>query len=90
MNGSHMWKVIYYNKCKQINVTLLFFILFWIYILDDAECELNCRPINQKYFAKLKEYAVDGTHCTNIHEKPKNHSNSSKAVCVEGKCRVSK
>lgn len=63
----------------------------FLWFLDDAECELNCRPINQKYFAKLKEYAVDGTHCTNLHDKPKNHSNSTtKAVCVEGKCRVSK
>lgn len=71
-------------------IIILCYIFFYLLILDDAECELNCRPINQKYFAKLKEYAVDGTYCTNIHEKPKSHSNSSKAVCVEGKCRVSK
>lgn len=53
--------------------------------LDDAECELNCRPVNRKYFAKLREYAVDGTSCNSTDGPTRN---SSKAVCVEGKCKV--
>lgn len=55
---------------------------------DDAECELNCRPVNQKYFARLREYAVDGTRCEKIQNQPKNNITYEHGVCVEGKCKV--
>jgi hypothetical protein len=58
-------------------------------LVDDAECELNCRPVNQKYFARLRETAVDGTHCLKIHNPPKNNASFDRGVCVEGKCKVS-
>ncbi|KAG5675697.1 hypothetical protein PVAND_005581 [Polypedilum vanderplanki] len=56
------------------------------YIKEDSECELNCKPIDQKYFAKLKDFVIDGTPC----KKVKNNANISfdKAVCVEGKCKA--
>jgi hypothetical protein len=58
-------------------------------LVDDAECDLNCRPVNQKYFARLREYAVDGTHCLKILNPPKNNASFDRGVCVEGKCKVS-
>ncbi|TMW41616.1 hypothetical protein DOY81_013304, partial [Sarcophaga bullata] len=36
------------------------------YIKDDAECELNCKPLGMKYFATLNATVIDGTPC----EKP--------------------
>lgn len=57
--------------------------------LDDAECELNCRPVNQKYFARLREHAVDGTLCSKVSNPPKNNVSFERSVCVEGKCKVS-
>lgn len=70
-------------------ISLFLLIKFACEQLDDAECELNCRPVNQKYFARLREYAVDGTTCYKIHNPPKGSNISSeRAVCVEGKCKV--
>lgn len=83
-SGSHTSKVM-----KRTPVPEVFNWLFRHVVLDDAECELNCRPVNQKYFARLKEYAVDGTHCTKVHNPPKNSVGSERSVCVEGKCKVS-
>jgi hypothetical protein len=59
----------------------------WVpYIKEDAECELNCKPADQKYFAKLKDFVTDGTECSRV------NNNASipfdKAVCVKGKCKV--
>lgn len=34
------------------------------YIKDDAECELNCKPLGMKYFATLNETVIDGTACS--------------------------
>ncbi|CRK93989.1 CLUMA_CG007515, isoform A [Clunio marinus] len=58
------------------------------YIKDDAECELNCRPVNQKYFARLREYAIDGTNCSKVHNPPKSNVAYERSVCVEGKCKL--
>lgn len=55
-----------------------------ILLLEDAECELNCRPKNQKYFARLGT-VIDGTLCTKV---SKNQIKYEYAVCVEGKCKV--
>ena len=55
-----------------------------ILLSEDAECELNCRPKNQKYFARLGT-VIDGTLCTKV---SKNQIKHEYAVCVEGKCKV--
>lgn len=92
-NGSHISKVIGTNQ-QEFHLTLLINFSSLSQhkkksFLDDAECELNCRPVNQKYFARLKEYTVDGTHCTKVLNPPKNNVSYEQSVCVEGKCRVS-
>ena len=62
----------------------------WTFVssTDEAECELNCRPVNQRYFARLKEYVIDGTTCTKPHITPKNSSLVMKNICVDGICKV--
>lgn len=55
---------------------------------EDAECELNCKPIGMKYFATLNRTVIDGTPCS----KPMEYfrrNNSKRAVCVDGICKVS-
>lgn len=84
-SGSHTSKVMK----RTFTLPEVFNWLFRFAVLDDAECELNCRPVNQKYFARLKEYAVDGTHCTKVHNPPKSGGGVERSVCVEGKCKVS-
>lgn len=61
--------------------------MFWI--LDGAECELNCKPLNQKYFARLKERVIDGTECKIPQHNWNKLENFEKAVCIEGSCKVS-
>lgn len=59
-----------------------------LYFLDDAECELNCKPINMNYFATLNDRVIDGTSCS----YPSDHlkrNNTGRAICVEGICKVS-
>lgn len=56
--------------------------------LDDAECELNCKPLGMKYFATLNSTVIDGTPC----EKPAEYYRSNykgRAMCIDGICKVS-
>lgn len=86
------YEMTFFSQCFD-NFSISYFYWFFHIQIDDAECELNCRPINQKYFARLREYAVDGTHCSKVHLPPKssngNETSYEKSVCVEGKCKVS-
>lgn len=54
---------------------------------EDAECELNCKPIGMKYFATLNKTVVDGTSCNTPSEYFRRRDNA-KAICVEGICKV--
>lgn len=71
---------------------------------DDAECELNCKPIGLEYFALLDERVVDGTACKHpVNELRHNRqrrgggggttapleAQSRRAMCVHGVCKVS-
>ncbi|XP_070496473.1 thrombospondin type-1 domain-containing protein 4 isoform X2 [Chironomus tepperi] len=58
------------------------------YVKDGAECELNCKPINQKYFARLKERVIDGTECNILKQDLNKLDNIYKSVCIEGSCKV--
>lgn len=54
---------------------------------EDAECELNCKPIGMRYFATLNKTVIDGTPCS----KPTEYfrrNNSGRGICVEGLCKV--
>lgn len=55
---------------------------------DDAECELNCKPMGMSYFATLNDSVIDGTPCQYpVDFVHRNHS--GRAMCVEGVCKVS-
>ncbi|CAG9799230.1 unnamed protein product [Chironomus riparius] len=58
------------------------------YVKDGAECELNCKPFNQKYYARLKERVIDGTECNILQFDQNKLENYDKAVCIEGLCKV--
>ncbi|KAL9914968.1 thrombospondin type-1 domain-containing protein 4-like [Glossina fuscipes fuscipes] len=58
------------------------------YIKDDAECELNCKPIGMKYFATLNNTVIDGTMCFRPAEYYR-YNYQEGAVCVNGICKVS-
>uniref|UniRef100_A0A182NP13 Uncharacterized protein n=1 Tax=Anopheles dirus TaxID=7168 RepID=A0A182NP13_9DIPT len=54
---------------------------------EDAECELNCKPIGMRYFATLNKTVIDGTACS----KPTEYfrrNNSGRGICVEGLCKL--
>uniref|UniRef100_A0A182V9F5 ADAMTS/ADAMTS-like cysteine-rich domain-containing protein n=1 Tax=Anopheles merus TaxID=30066 RepID=A0A182V9F5_ANOME len=54
---------------------------------EDAECELNCKPIGMRYFATLNKTVIDGTPCS----KPTEYfrrNNSGRGICVEGLCKT--
>ncbi|CAD6997442.1 unnamed protein product [Ceratitis capitata] len=56
------------------------------YIKEDAECELNCKPLGMKYFATLNSSVVDGTPCF----RPAEYFRSNyrqRAMCVDGVCK---
>lgn len=56
--------------------------------LDEAECELNCKPIGMNYFALLRDRVIDGTSCLfPVDFVQQNHS--GRAMCVDGVCKVS-
>lgn len=55
---------------------------------EDAECELNCKPIGMKYYATLNKTVIDGTECTKPFEYFRRKDNG-KAICAEGICKVS-
>uniref|UniRef100_A0A1B0C086 Uncharacterized protein n=1 Tax=Glossina palpalis gambiensis TaxID=67801 RepID=A0A1B0C086_9MUSC len=57
-------------------------------ITDDAECELNCKPIGMKYFATLNNTLIDGTMCFHPAEYYR-YNYQEGAVCVNGICKVS-
>lgn len=58
--------------------------------LDDAECELNCKPVGLNYFATLNDRVKDGTSCFKPSEFLKLRRNhAGKAICVDGICKVS-
>ncbi|KAI9579551.1 hypothetical protein GQX74_006088 [Glossina fuscipes] len=52
-------------------------------ITDDAECELNCKPIGMKYFATLNNTVIDGTMCFRPAEYYR-YNYQEGAVCVNG------
>ncbi|XP_055643965.1 A disintegrin and metalloproteinase with thrombospondin motifs 7 [Toxorhynchites rutilus septentrionalis] len=57
------------------------------FIKDDAQCELNCKPIGMRYFATLNKTVIDGTPCS----KPTEYfrrNNSGRGICVEGICKA--
>lgn len=57
------------------------------YIKDDAECELNCKPLGMKYFATLNNSVIDGTACF----RPAEYYRSNylgRAICVGGICKA--
>uniref|UniRef100_A0A1I8PD91 PLAC domain-containing protein n=1 Tax=Stomoxys calcitrans TaxID=35570 RepID=A0A1I8PD91_STOCA len=57
------------------------------YVKDDAECELNCKPVGMEYFATLNATVIDGTPC----EKPAEYYRSNyrgRAMCIEGICKA--
>ncbi|EAA14143.3 AGAP010001-PA, partial [Anopheles gambiae str. PEST] len=57
------------------------------FVKEDAECELNCKPIGMRYFATLNKTVIDGTPCS----KPTEYfrrNNSGRGICVEGLCKV--
>ncbi|XP_052863931.1 thrombospondin type-1 domain-containing protein 4 [Anopheles cruzii] len=57
------------------------------FVKEDAECELNCKPIGMRYFATLNQTVIDGTSCN----KPTDYfrrSNSGRGICVEGVCKA--
>ncbi|KAI9577970.1 hypothetical protein GQX74_014114 [Glossina fuscipes] len=58
------------------------------YIKDDAECELNCKPVGMKYFATLNDTVIDGTMCYRPAEYYR-YNYQEGAVCVNGICKVS-
>uniref|UniRef100_A0A182SZD2 ADAMTS/ADAMTS-like cysteine-rich domain-containing protein n=1 Tax=Anopheles maculatus TaxID=74869 RepID=A0A182SZD2_9DIPT len=57
------------------------------FVKEDAECELNCKPIGMRYFATLNKTVIDGTPCS----KPTEYfrrNNSGRGICVEGLCKI--
>ncbi|XP_050084758.1 thrombospondin type-1 domain-containing protein 4-like [Anopheles aquasalis] len=57
------------------------------FVKEDAECELNCKPIGMRYFATLNKTVIDGTSCI----KPTDYfrrSNGRRGICVEGVCKA--
>ncbi|ALC39280.1 CG6232, partial [Drosophila busckii] len=59
------------------------------YIKDDAECELNCKPMGMKYFATLNDTVIDGTPCQRPAEYYRTQSSAwSRAMCVDGICKA--
>ncbi|KAM8717604.1 hypothetical protein ACLKA7_004322 [Drosophila subpalustris] len=59
------------------------------YIKDDAECELNCKPLGMKYFATLNDTVIDGTPCQRPAEYYRSKSTyASRAMCVDGICKA--
>lgn len=73
----------YRNKIRKIIMLLNLLNLY----LDEAECELNCKPVGMNYFATLKDRVVDGTSCLfPVDFVRQNHS--GRAMCVDGICKV--
>ncbi|XP_030561294.1 thrombospondin type-1 domain-containing protein 4 isoform X1 [Drosophila novamexicana] len=59
------------------------------YIKDDAECELNCKPLGMKYFATLNDTVIDGTPCQRPAEYYRSKSTRvGRAMCVDGICKA--
>lgn len=54
---------------------------------DDAECELNCKPIGMNYFATLNDVVIDGTTCYSSVDFARRII-SGRAMCVDGICKV--
>lgn len=54
---------------------------------DDAECELNCKPIGMNYFATLNDTVIDGTACYSTVDFARRNI-SGRAMCVDGICKV--
>lgn len=63
------------------------FEILFVFHLDEAECELNCKPIDMNYFAPLKDRVADGTSCFSPIDFVK-QNRSGRAMCVEGVCKV--
>ncbi|XP_053673801.1 thrombospondin type-1 domain-containing protein 4 [Anopheles nili] len=57
------------------------------FVKEDAECELNCKPIGMRYFATLNKTVTDGTPCSNPTEYFR-RNNSGRGICVEGLCKA--
>lgn len=59
----------------------------YIIVTDEAECELNCKPIGLNYYAMLNERVIDGTSCIRPIESIR-VKYTGPAKCVEGVCKV--
>ncbi|XP_054741573.1 thrombospondin type-1 domain-containing protein 4 isoform X1 [Anastrepha obliqua] len=57
------------------------------YIKEDAECELNCKPVGMKYFATLNSSVIDGTPCFRPAEYYRSNYRQ-RAMCVDGVCKA--
>lgn len=80
IHGNFMIKVIIFSVCYLIFNNIVIFI-------EDAECELNCKPIGSKFFATFNNTVVDGTLCSRPDVARKHFKGRS--ICVEGVCKVS-
>ncbi|KFB40992.1 AGAP010001-PA-like protein [Anopheles sinensis] len=59
------------------------------FVKEDAECELNCKPIGMRYFATLNKTVIDGTPCIKPTEYFRNNESTvGRGICVEGVCKV--
>lgn len=82
-----MKKKLKIEKLKNKCLSLFLYCLNLIH-LDEAECELNCKPIGMNYFALLQDRVIDGTSCLfPVDFVQQNHS--GRAMCVDGICKVS-
>lgn len=52
----------------------------WIpYTKGMNKCELNCMPVNERFYYQHKKKVIDGTRC----------DDEKQDICVNGKCLVS-
>lgn len=81
----YLWET-YLKGIRNLQQTTIFSTKISLFT-DDAECELNCKPIGMQYFATLNKTVIDGTTCTKPSEYFRRRDNG-KAICVEGICKV--
>lgn len=78
---------IFHSLIFQSNILLI--ILNDCTISDDAECELNCKPIGMNYFATMSNTVIDGTTCYTPTDFARRNI-SGRAMCVDGICKVNR
>lgn len=83
IKGREYWIYVYTceeSVCNWVSLSLS----------DDAECELNCKPLGMKYFATLNDTVIDGTPCQRPAEYYRSNRSTplGRAICVDGICKV--